>query len=158
MEIFVLLHHIENNGTSMVMHKMRKQLEKEDQLTDFRLPILLPRSYALNMRDNYVIDLVREKHIGANSIKLMENEIHKQMNEMRQDIKQIKHLYNNIEVSQSNTCCIRFFINDNIKLQEFIKYANIKWKSYNVVLKQIEYDINSNTYINMNNLITDIAN
>jgi hypothetical protein len=71
------------------MHKIRKQLEKEDQFTDFRLPILVPRSYALNMRDNFVIDLVREKHIGANSIKLMENDIHKKMNEMRQEIKQV---------------------------------------------------------------------
>lgn len=71
------------------MHNFRKQLEAEEKFTEFRLPMLVPRSFALNMRDNFVIDLVREKHLGANSIKLMENEIHTKMNEMRQEIKQV---------------------------------------------------------------------
>jgi hypothetical protein len=121
----------------------------------------------------HISEAYKNKNALINQIKLYKEEWHVEIyvdnsklqyipqdipQDIKQDIKQIKHLYNNIEVSQSNTCCIRFFINDNIKLQEFIKYANIKWKSYNVVLKQIEYDINSNTYINMNNLITDIAN
>lgn len=71
------------------MHKLRKRLEDEKSFTEFRLPMLVPRSYALNVRDNFVIDLVREKHLGANSIKLMENEIHKQLNELRQEVKQV---------------------------------------------------------------------
>jgi hypothetical protein len=72
------------------MHNLRKQLEaSEGEFTEFRLPRLVPRSLPLNGRDNFVIDLVREKHLGANAIKMMENDIHKKMNEMRQEIKQV---------------------------------------------------------------------
>jgi len=72
------------------MHNLRKQLEaSEGEFTEFRLPRLVPRSLPLNGRDNFVIDLVREKHLGANAIKMMENDIHKKMNERRQEIKQV---------------------------------------------------------------------
>ena len=62
------------------------QSDNENQ-TMFRLPVLLPDNTIIKSKDKYVIDLMKEKHMGYNSVKDFEQEAHTKMLQMRDDVK-----------------------------------------------------------------------
>ena len=109
----------------------------------------------------HISEIAKNKKVLINEINLYKEEwcVEIYVNNINiQDILQVKHLYTYMDYVQSGKCCIRLFINDNKKLNDFINYANIKWGSDNIVSKQLTHDINSIFYIDIHNLISELIN
>ena len=71
------------------MKDLLNQLDQSDNenQTMFRLPVLLPDNTIIKSKDKYVVDLMKEKHMGYNSVKDFEQEAHTKMLQMRDEVK-----------------------------------------------------------------------
>jgi len=80
-----------------LVKKFSKQLNLADdsqqlgdsEVTDFRLPMLIPENSIIKLKEKYIVDLVKEKHDGSQAVKDMQFECHKRINQERDAVKAV---------------------------------------------------------------------
>jgi len=80
-----------------LVKKFSKQLNLADdsqqlgdsEVTDFRLPMLIPENSIIKLKEKYIVDLVKEKHDGSQAVKDMQFECHKRINQQRDEVKAV---------------------------------------------------------------------